>query len=142
MGVEQALYLHLAVEEGVCLDQGEGEGRSPDTARTIPFRPLAPAELGAARLDHLLPARGVDEDLWLPQPLYVVEGLPLASSQVPPRHRKQLRRRHFGHGWRPEQDGVTLFNPAAVPVTRYRYRGTNIPTPWDEWMAVEVGSPT
>jgi RNA-directed DNA polymerase len=56
--------------------------------------------------------------------------------------RKQLRRRHFDHGWRPEQDGVTLFNPAAVPVTRYRYRGTKIPTPWDEWMAVEVGSPT
>ena len=32
---------------------------------------------------------------------------------------------------------MTLFNPAAVPVTRYRYRGTKIPTPWDEWMAVD-----
>jgi RNA-directed DNA polymerase len=26
-------------------------------------------------------------------------------------------------------DGIELFNPASVPVTRYRYRGT-IPTPW------------
>ena len=27
-------------------------------------------------------------------------------------------------------DGITLFNLAAVPVTRYRYRGNTIPTPW------------
>jgi RNA-directed DNA polymerase len=49
---------------------------------------------------------------------------------------KQLRRRHLGNGWWPEQGGVTLFNSAAVPVTRYRYRGTRIPTPWDGWMTI------
>ena len=27
-------------------------------------------------------------------------------------------------------DGIKLFNLAAVPVTRYRYRGNTIPTPW------------
>jgi RNA-directed DNA polymerase len=27
-------------------------------------------------------------------------------------------------------DGTALFNLAAVPVTRYRYRGNTIPTPW------------
>jgi len=33
--------------------------------------------------------------------------------------------------WRPiTADGVTLFNPAAVPIRRYRYRGNKIPTPW------------
>jgi RNA-directed DNA polymerase len=33
--------------------------------------------------------------------------------------------------WKPiEADGITLFNPATVPVTRYRYRGNTIPNPW------------
>ncbi len=33
--------------------------------------------------------------------------------------------------WKPiEAEGVTLFNPASIPVTRYRYRGTTIPNPW------------
>jgi RNA-directed DNA polymerase len=41
----------------------------------------------------------------------------------------RLRRRYL-HGWQPAQNGVTLFNPATVTVTRYRYRGTRIPDPW------------
>jgi RNA-directed DNA polymerase len=44
---------------------------------------------------------------------------------------KQLRRRYLP-GWWPTEDGVTLFNPAAVPVRYYRYRGERIPTPWSE----------
>jgi RNA-directed DNA polymerase len=33
--------------------------------------------------------------------------------------------------WKPlSADGITLFNIAAVPVTRYRRRGNHIPTPW------------
>jgi RNA-directed DNA polymerase len=47
---------------------------------------------------------------------------------------KQLRRIQLGNGLWPEHDGLVLFNPAAVPVTRYRYRGARIPTPWDGWM--------
>jgi RNA-directed DNA polymerase len=47
---------------------------------------------------------------------------------------KQLRRRHLGNGWWPQQDGVTLFDSAAVPVTRYRYRGAGIPPSWNERM--------
>ena len=54
-----------------------------------------------------------------------------------------LRRKHPGPpgsrcdgitwpGWLPEHDGEALFNTSAVPVTRYRYRGTKIPTPWVE----------
>jgi RNA-directed DNA polymerase len=41
-----------------------------------------------------------------------------------------LRRRYLSQGWWPEEDGVALFNPGAVAVTRYRYRGLHIPTPW------------
>jgi len=33
--------------------------------------------------------------------------------------------------WKPiSADGIVLFNLAAVPVTRYRYRGNTIPNPW------------
>ncbi|HUF97592.1 MAG TPA: group II intron reverse transcriptase/maturase [Ilumatobacter sp.] len=45
---------------------------------------------------------------------------------------KWLRRRYLANRSRPEHDGVALFECAAVPVTRYRYRGTRIPTPWSE----------
>ena len=39
-------------------------------------------------------------------------------------------RRHFLPGWRPTQEGISLFNPATITVTRYRYRGARIPHPW------------
>ena len=40
-----------------------------------------------------------------------------------------MRRRHLP-GWE-IRDGVTeLFRPQTIAVTRYRYRGTRIPTPW------------
>lgn len=39
-------------------------------------------------------------------------------------------RRHFLPGWRPTQGGISLFNPATITVTRYRYRGARIPLPW------------
>jgi hypothetical protein len=34
---------------------------------------------------------------------------------------------------------VKVFDPRAVPVTRYRYRGKKIPTPWDEWKTILAG---
>jgi len=40
-----------------------------------------------------------------------------------------LRRRHTRNWW-PEQDGVRLFNPSTVAITRYRFRGAAIPAPW------------
>lgn len=44
---------------------------------------------------------------------------------------KALRRRYSTQGWWPQHAEVVLFDPAAVTVTRYRYRG-NIATPWAE----------
>ena len=49
---------------------------------------------------------------------------------------KTLRRRYFHHGWQLGQDGVDLFDTRAVAVTRYRYRGAKIPTPWDGWNTI------
>ena len=43
-----------------------------------------------------------------------------------------LRRRYLANAWWPEHDGVALFDCRAVPVTRYRYRGAAIPSPWVE----------
>jgi len=52
---------------------------------------------------------------------------------------KFLRRRYCDNGWQIGQDGVALFDTRAVSVTRYRYRGQRIPTPWDEWKTVMAG---
>ncbi|MDW6059029.1 transposase [Streptomyces sp. FXJ1.4098] len=43
---------------------------------------------------------------------------------------KQLRRRFCGGGWWPASEERELFNPAKVRTTRYRYRGSVIPSPW------------
>ncbi|MDF3053600.1 MAG: group intron reverse transcriptase/maturase [Geminicoccaceae bacterium] len=43
---------------------------------------------------------------------------------------KELRRRFFAGGWWPTTGKTALFNPAAVATTRYRYRGSKIPSPW------------
>lgn len=45
---------------------------------------------------------------------------------------KWLRRRYLANGWWPEHNGMALFDCRAVPVTRYRYRGAVIPTPWNK----------
>jgi len=51
---------------------------------------------------------------------------------------KELRRRYLP-GWWPTQGAVRMFNPAAVTIVRYRYRGAKIPTPWTSGAQ---GSPT
>ncbi len=42
---------------------------------------------------------------------------------------KQLRRRYLPRWW-PTEGEVSLFDPSAVTVSRYRYRGVRIPSPW------------
>jgi RNA-directed DNA polymerase len=49
-----------------------------------------------------------------------------------------IRRRHLP-SWEISDDGVAMFRPRAVPVTRYRYRNAHIPTPWAS--ATTGGSP-
>jgi RNA-directed DNA polymerase len=38
--------------------------------------------------------------------------------------------RRFLPGWQIKADGIEFFRANEVSVTRYRYRGTRIPTPW------------
>jgi RNA-directed DNA polymerase len=42
---------------------------------------------------------------------------------------KQIRRRCWGRNWT-SREGTRLAWPSEVPVTRYRYRGHRIPSPW------------
>ena len=41
-----------------------------------------------------------------------------------------MRRRFCDVGWRFAHNGVVFTGASSVTVTRYRYRGGNIPTPW------------
>jgi RNA-directed DNA polymerase len=43
---------------------------------------------------------------------------------------KEMRRRFCDTGWRFACNGVVFTGASSVRVTRYRYRGGNIPTPW------------
>jgi RNA-directed DNA polymerase len=43
---------------------------------------------------------------------------------------KELRRRFCDQGWRFACNGVVFTGASSVAVTRYRYRGSKIPTPW------------
>ena len=105
-----------------------------DRARATHSPTSCPVESGAAGLDHLLPIRRVEGDLQVPEPLHVVQGHRMAPPEGAPCHQEAAATSLSRHGWRPQQDGVILFHAAAVPVTRYRYRGARIPTPWDEMM--------
>jgi RNA-directed DNA polymerase len=43
---------------------------------------------------------------------------------------KDVKRRFCDQGWRYAHNGVVFAGASSVKVTRYRYRGSNIPTPW------------
>jgi RNA-directed DNA polymerase len=45
---------------------------------------------------------------------------------------KQINRRYLNDDYTYQEGGVVLYKPAGTSVTRYRYRGARIPTPWTE----------
>ena len=53
---------------------------------------------------------------------------------------KELRRRFCDQGWRFASNGVVFTGASSVAVTRYRYRGNTIPTPWTPNPAAAEGS--
>jgi RNA-directed DNA polymerase len=52
---------------------------------------------------------------------------------------RELRRRFCDQGWRFAHNGVVFTGASSVAVTRYRYRGSNIPTPWTPTAAITDG---
>jgi len=51
----------------------------------------------------------------------------------------ELRRRFCDRGWRFASDGVIFTGASSVAVTRYRYRGSRIPTPWAPKLTASAG---
>lgn len=49
--------------------------------------------------------------------------------------KRALWARHHVRGW-PQYNGVRLYNPTTMHIQRYRYRGSQIPTPWATSMVV------
>lgn len=49
-----------------------------------------------------------------------------------PRTSKRWIIHRYYNGWWPEYNGVRLYQPTTMTIQRYRYRGTQIPTPWDK----------
>lgn len=47
------------------------------------------------------------------------------------RKRHGLTQAQHAHAMGVTADGIELLNPVTVTITRYRYRGTRIPSPWD-----------
>ena len=75
----------------------------------------------------------VQAHLRQPGPLRLVAGDPVAAGRCTAGGgRTSAGGSPTPHGrWQPiTADGIELFNLAAVPVTRYRYRGSTIPSPW------------
>jgi RNA-directed DNA polymerase len=52
-----------------------------------------------------------------------------------------LSRRHLP-AWEIRDGKVAMFRPRSIPVSRYRYRGTKIPTPWTSWRAEPEPTPS
>jgi RNA-directed DNA polymerase len=53
---------------------------------------------------------------------------------------RTLRRRYLP-GWEIRADGIELYRPRKRPVSRYRYRGSRIPTPWTSTDTGSAASP-
>lgn len=53
---------------------------------------------------------------------------------------KELHHRFCDQGWRIAHHGVAFTGASSVPVTRYRYRGNTIATPWTPTPATTTGS--
>jgi RNA-directed DNA polymerase len=66
----------------------------------------------------------------------------MAAQTTPTDHLEGLYRRFLTGrpGNRPAENGVVMFDTAQVEVTRYRWRASNIPTPWTSKQAVTTAS--
>ena len=84
----------------------------------------------AAGLVRLLPARRVLRDLRLPEPLRVADGVAMVTAQTPPEHLEATTPPVLPRRMVARRDTTELFDPEKVGTTRYRYRGSIIPSPW------------
>ena len=106
------------------------------TRRTSQQRPrdrADPAQPDHARLGQLLPACRLQTHAQSPAPLRLVPDDPLAAQAAPLEVEGRpppVHHTHWAVDSRSRRTGSSCSTSAAVPVTRYRYRGNKIPNPW------------
>ena len=123
------VYTYPSARSLAAVKGGEGDqavGLQP-AARPAP----APAQPGAQGLVRLLPKRGLLAHLQLPACLHLAAGRSLAAPETP-QGKLALAAAPLPPRWWPTDGTTVLFNPGGVRTTRYRYRGKNIPTPWEQ----------
>ncbi|WP_228045155.1 group II intron maturase-specific domain-containing protein [Rhodococcus pyridinivorans] len=131
-GHEQDECLHLSVEEGVAFDHGQGAG-ADEEARHHGLADLLgrlnPVLRGWCAYFH---PRCVESNLRLFRCLRLASG----TRWLLKLHKRitwaDLYRRFLTSrpGNRPQENGIVMFDTTTVAVTRYRWRASNIPTPW------------
>ena len=122
----QARGLHLPVEEGPRGHHRPGPRADPTDSSSVARCPAAPAQSGAAGLVHLLQTRRLEGDLRLPRRVHMASSLPWIRRRYRKTKWAVLFRRFF-ENWRPTEDGIVLFQPQTVTVSRYRYRADEHP---------------
>jgi hypothetical protein len=75
-----------------------------------------------------IPARGLQRHVRLLTPLHVAPGRPMALGYSAARPRSRCAAATPFAGWWPQHDGIRLFDPGAVKIVRYGYRGDRTPT--------------
>jgi hypothetical protein len=71
------------VDEGTAFGDGPGADADPQISPPGPVGPAAPAQLGAARVQRLLPVRGVQTHLRLPRRVRLAPGRRLVAQTAP-----------------------------------------------------------
>jgi group II intron reverse transcriptase/maturase len=83
-GHQSGLRLHLPVQEGPRVGQGQGAGRVPTGHQFSAGGPAAPPQSGAQGLDCLLPLRCLARHVPIPAPFRLATGHQVAAAKVPP----------------------------------------------------------
>jgi hypothetical protein len=125
----KARGLYVSVEEGAGLDRRARPRADPQVVASGACGPAAPAQHGAAGWCTYF-RHGVSKATFAYLDDYAWHRV---VRWIRKRHNKTkwavLMRRYLPR-WRPTEDEVTLFQPQAVTVSRYRHRAANIPAPW------------
>src|ERR687888_175658 len=124
-----AIRLHLPLPEGAGRREGQGAGDHRADHQPAVGGRAAPAQLGAARLGQLF-RHGASAKTFAYLDAFSWRRVMRWLCRKHPRTGWRVLCRRWLPGWRPTEGSITLFHPGTVAIRRYRYRGTQIPTPW------------
>ena len=134
-GNAEVLRLHQAVPEGYPGHQGQGDGQdvqvNPAHGPGRADRQFQPDLAGWANYHRHGVSKAVfsavDHHAWNRIMRWIRAKYKQGNHRI---GMPELRRRFCDQGWRFACNGVVFTGASSVAVTRYRYRGSTIPTPW------------